>query len=68
MTQQHLDGVNVASRLVDHRHFGSAQRVDSVLRLAQPDSADLLVHQTGILPRADVAAMIHTAWKDVVAD
>jgi hypothetical protein len=66
MTDQDLDGSQIARRLVNDRGFGIPERVRSVFPRLKSDASDPFVDQPSILPRAHFASIVVTAWKDVV--
>ena len=68
MTKQDLDGSQIARCLVNDRGFGAPERMRSVFLRLKADASDPFVDQPSILPRAHMAGIIVTAWKDVVVD
>lgn len=68
VTEQDLDGSEVAGRLVDHRCLRASQWMGTILRSPQADRVNPFVNQSRVLPRAQVSRAIHAAWKCMVRD
>lgn len=66
MTEQDLDGAQVASRPVDDRRLGSAKRVRAIFAAHQTNPGYPFVDKPGILPGAEMTTVINPAWKDVI--
>lgn len=66
--QQNLDSAQITRGLIDHRCLGPPKRVRAVFPTIQPNGRDPLVNQPRILSRAEVAKIIHAAWKHVIVD
>ena len=56
MTEEDLNGTEIASRLVDDRCFRAPKRVRPVILPTQANAGDPLVSETGILLGVDVSS------------
>jgi hypothetical protein len=66
MTKKKLDRTQIAGRPSDDRCLGSPKRADAIFGSDQASPAHPFIHETGILPDADVAVVISTAWEDMI--
>lgn len=66
VTEQDLDGADVARRLVDHGRLRASERVSAIFLLAEADRGHPLVDQASILPCAHVVRVIDPAWKSII--
>ncbi|ARS29391.1 hypothetical protein KC8_19150 [Sphingomonas sp. KC8] len=67
VTEQDLNGSQIAGDFVDHRGLGPAQRMRSIFCAVQTGSNDPFVDQTCILARAEMAGVVDPAWEQVIA-
>ena len=68
MPEQDLNGPEIASLLVDNGCLGPPERVGAVILPAKANTGDPLVHETGVLPSADMSSVVDPAREgEVVA-
>ena len=67
VTEQNLNGPQIAGGLVNHRGLRPAQRMRSIFCTIQTDGNDPLIDQACILTRAEMACVIDPAWEQVIA-
>jgi hypothetical protein len=68
VTQQNLNGAQVASLLINDGRFSSAQRVGAIVLPKQSDSGYPFINKSSILPGADMIGVIDPARKDKVVE
>ena len=66
VTQQNLNGAQVARLLVNDGRFGSAERVGAIVLPEQSNPGYPLINKSCILPGADMLGVIDPARKDKV--
>lgn len=66
VSQQDLNGAQIARGLVNDRRLGPPNRVSAILLDLEADAADPLVDKTSILPHAHVPHVVISAGKDEV--
>jgi hypothetical protein len=67
MTQEELDGPEIACSPIDHRGFSPSQTLGTVGEGIQPDRAKPGSQQTGVLARCHAPSPINPAWKEWLA-
>lgn len=68
MSEQYLDGSQVACRLVDQRRLGSAQGVGAILLRRQADSRHPLIDEPCVSAGAQVTIRSNPTWEGKVID
>lgn len=66
VAEQYLDCADVPGCAINHRRFGAAKRMSSILRLAQSNGSDPLINEPSILASAHVMAVVDPAWEHEV--